>query len=292
MYSYALVTPARNEAEYLPKVIESVLLQTVKPAKWIIVSDGSTDGTDDIAEAAAKSHAYIFFVSTKGGAKRSFGSKTKAFQAGYDVLGDEEYDYIGNLDADITFEPGYYARMLAEMENNPRLGIASGVCWEKIYGRFQMITKSFNHAVGGVQFFRRNCFEDIGGYQPVSVGGIDSLAERTARMKGWETTAFPDLPLYHHKPVDSVNGRGAVRICYRAGLTEYHIGTHPLFAIAKALRRWREAPVFLSMFIRLYGYSKLWVSGTKRDASDELVAYLKTEQMAALKNVFLGKWQP
>jgi hypothetical protein len=155
-----------------------------------------------------------------------------------------------------------------------------------------MITSSFNHAVGAVQFFRRECFIAIGGYQPVSVGGIDSLAERMARMKGWETKAFPDLPFYHHKPVDSANSRGLAQINYRAGLTEYHIGTHPIFAVAKAIRRWRTSPPFISIFIRLYGFGKLWFFGAKRDASDELVTYLKREQMATIKKALLGKWQP
>jgi GT2 family glycosyltransferase len=222
---------------------------------------------------------------------RSFGAKARAFQRGLAELNQVNFDYIGNLDADVTFGPNYYSRMLEEMQKNRRLGVASGVCWDKTSSGFKLVTISLNHAVGAVQFFRRECFEAIGGYKPTTVGGVDSLAELTARMKGWETRAFQDLPFYHHKPVDSANARSAARVCYRAGQTEYHIGTHPLFAVAKAIRRWCEKPVLLSPAIRLWAYSKLWISGAKRDAPDDLVAYLKQEQLAILRNTLLLKKQ-
>jgi biofilm PGA synthesis N-glycosyltransferase PgaC len=286
---YVLVTPARNEAAFLPGVLNSVLAQAVRPTKWVIVSDGSTDGTDELMAAAAKGHDFIHLIRAESGRERSFGSKARAFQQGLEALRVVGFGFIGNLDADVTFEPQYYERMLAEMADNPRLGIASGACWDKTLTGFKCTTISHNHAVGAVQFFRRECFEASGGYRPVSVGGVDSLAILTARMKGWQTRVFPDLPVYHHKPVDSANARSRVRVCYRAGLTEYHIGSHPLFAVAKALRRWREAPALVSILIRLAGYGRLWLSGAKRDAPDDLVAYLKQEQMALLRDALLGR---
>jgi hypothetical protein len=110
-------------------------------------------------------------------------------------------------------------------------------------------------------------------------------------MKGWETKSFPDLPVYHHKPIDSANARTAFQIAYRAGLTEYHIGTYPLFAVLKAVRRWREAPIMISTLIRLFGYGRLWVTKAPRDAPEELVAYLKGEQKGVLKQVLLGRYK-
>lgn len=281
--NYVLITPARNEAAFLPMVISSILAQTIRPHRWVIVSDGSTDGTDDIARTAAAQHDFIRFLRSEGRSTRGFGSKAVAFRAGRAVLGTEDYAYIGNLDADITFEPGYYERMLAEMEKNPRLGVASGVCWDKTPTGFKCVTISLNHAVGAVQFFRRECFDQIGGYRPTTVGGVDSLAELLARMHRWQTQAFADLPVYHHKPVDSASGGKSVRICYRAGQTEYHIGSHPLFAIAKAVRRWRQRPMLGSVFIRLYAYFKLSLFGAHRDAPEELVEYLKSEQLGTLR---------
>jgi len=285
--AYALISPARNEAAFLPALIDSVVRQSVLPRNWVIVSDGSTDKTDEIVCEAVRRYGFIKFIRNQATAERNFGAKARAFQKGYIALKDVEFDFIGNLDADVTFGRDYYARMLDEMHKNPRLGVASGVCWDKTADGFKLVTISLNHAVGAVQFFRRECFEAVGGYRPATVGGVDSLAELTARMKGWQTQAFPELPVYHHKPVDSANARTGVKICYRAGLTEYYIGTHPLFAIAKAIRRWREAPVGLSPFIRLFAYLRLWLSGSERDAPEELVAYLRREQLEILKQRLL-----
>lgn len=286
--SYVLITAARNEARFIVGALESVLAQTVRPVRWIIVSDCSTDGTDEIAEAAANMHPFIEFLSSRGATRRSFEAKALAFRVGYRELQRICYEYIGNLDADVTFEPHYYERLLVEMGKNPRLGVVSGVCWDSTPDGFKCVTISQNHAVGAVQFFRRACFESIGGYQAVSVGGVDAIAERMARMRGWETKAFPELRVYHHKSVDSASARNAAIKSYRAGLTEYHIGTAPCFAVAKALRRWRDKPAVAGVLIRLSGYFGLWVRRVKRDALPELVAYLKREQRAAIKSWFFG----
>jgi len=288
MSPYVLVTPARNEGAFLPRLIESIERQTVKPAKWVIVSDASTDDTDDIATIASTNNPVIQLIRVPGGAKRSFGSKALAFKAGYEALQDVVFDYVGNLDADVTMEPNYYEKNLEEMSNNKWLGVSSGVLWDKTESGYERTNSNLNHAVGAVQFWRRECFEAVGGYRPVTVGGVDSLAELTARMKGWETRSFPNLPVYHHKPVDFANGRTGMRIAYRAGLTEYHIGTHPLFATLKAIRRWKESPIILSTLVRLFAYWKLWLVGTQRDASNELVAYLKNEQMEVLRNTLIN----
>lgn len=287
--SYVLVTPARNEAQYLPGVIDSVVSQKRRPLYWIIISDGSTDGTNEIAERAASLHRFIRFVSGQGSSQRSFGSKARAFQSAAEYLAGFNYSYIGNLDADITLAPNYYAEIIARMEADSRLGVSSGVCWDKSEAGFKRVTISLNHAVGAVQMFRRECFQQIGGYRPTTVGGVDSLAELTARMKGWKTRAFPDLPVYHHKPVDSASARSPSQIRYRAGLTEYHIGTHPLFATAKALRRWRESPPVVSVVIRMSAYMRLWLSNAPRDAPPELVNYLKKEQLKLLRNRIAGR---
>jgi biofilm PGA synthesis N-glycosyltransferase PgaC len=288
MKAYTLVTPARNEASFLPGVLDSVLAQSIRPLRWIIVSDGSTDDTNELVAKASKEHAFIQLISLEPGAERSFASKAMAFRIGYEAVRHLGFEYVGNLDADVTLEPGYYQRMLEEMAKNPRLGVAGGVVWDKTARGFKRTTSSLNHAVGAVQFWRRECFEEVGGYQAATVGGVDSLAELTARMKGWETRSFADLPIYHHKSVDSVGGGNVYRIAYRAGLTEYHIGTRPLFAFFKALRRWRDRPLLVGAAIRFFAYCTLWLSKARRDASDELVAYLKHEQMHTLQRALCG----
>jgi biofilm PGA synthesis N-glycosyltransferase PgaC len=286
--SYVLITPARNEAQFLPEVIRSIAGQRIPPIRWVIVSDGSTDGTDAIVRLAAAQHAFIRLLRLESGELRSFGSKAAAFQKGWNEVKQLQFDFVGNLDADITLDPGYYQRIIHEMEADTRLGVASGVCWDKRADGFQCVTVSLNHAVGAVHFFRRECFETVGGYKPVTVGGMDSIAILTARMNGWTTRCFPDLPVYHHKPVDSASGRSAIRIAYRAGMTEYHIGTHPLFAVSKAVRRWKSSPVLLSAVVRLGAYLVLWLSRARRDAPPELTSYVYREQLLRMK-VLLSK---
>jgi len=280
--NFALITPARNEAPFIRGLVDSVLGQTARPIVWVFVSDGSSDGTDDLMMEAARRNPFIRLIRREAANDRSFGSKALAFRCGWDAISNLPFDFVGNLDADITLLPDYYESILVEMQRNVRLGIASGVCMERQGADFRCITISTNHAVGAVQLFRRSCFDAIGGYQPVSVGGMDALAELTARMKGWETRAFGHLPVYHHKPVDSANARGRMRIRYRAGMTEYHIGSSPLFAIAKALRRWNDKPFLLGMLFRLFAYFKLLLGRVPRDASEELVAYLRREQRARM----------
>jgi glycosyltransferase involved in cell wall biosynthesis len=283
MKQYVLITPARNEAEYLPIVIDTVINQTIKPLQWIIVNDGSTDRTEEIVLKAQAENPFIKLVQEKGEAKRSFGSKAKAFKAGFSALHEHSYNYIGNLDADVSMEYDYYSKVIENMEKHKRLGVAGGVVWDRTDNGYKRTMSSLNHAVGAVQFWRRECYEAIGGYRKVTVGGVDSIAELTARMLGWETRSFPDLAVFHHKSVDSASGKTAIRISYRAGMTDYHIGTNYLFALLKAVRRWKKNPVVLSTIVRIYAYNKLYLTRVPRDAAPELVKYLNSEQLRTIK---------
>jgi GT2 family glycosyltransferase len=222
--------------------------------------------------------------------ERGFASKALAFMEGYKMVSELSYSYIGNLDADVSFNASYYRILIEKMENNKRLGVASGVILEKSFKGYQRVTSSLNHAVGAVQFWKRECFEQVGGYRPVTVSGIDAISELIARMKGWETRSFQDLHVYHHRPVDTSNTKSALERAYRAGLTEYHIGTSSCFALFKAIRRWRERPIILSAFIRLLAYWAAWVKKIPRDAPDELIEYLKREQKYRLKAALKGQF--
>lgn len=287
---YLLITPAKNEERFIPQLIDSVSNQDIRPALWIIVSDGSSDRTAELIVDAASKHCWIRAVVIPSGAQRGFGAKALAYKSAIDAAGTlSPYSFIGNLDADITFPPHYYSTLIERMRLQPRLGVASGVCWDKIGEGFKCVTISQDHAVGAVQFFRKECYQAIGGYQPVTIGGVDSLAELKAKMLGWIVRCFSDLPVYHHKPVDSAGGRPTASIAFRAGLTEYHIGSHPLFALAKALRRWKNPPAGISVIWRMAGYCSLWARRVPRDADDALVKYLHAEQRRLLKQTIMSR---
>ena len=255
---YVLITPAKSEAKYIGALIESVIAQTILPMAWVIINDGSTDDTGLIVQKYAEAHPFILPLDAVSTTGRSFASKARAFCCAYEKIKNLPFEFIGNLDADVTLEPNYYELVLTRMRAQTNLGTAGGVIWDKVGSTFQRTISNRIHTPGAIMLFRRECFEEIGGYRPVTVGGVDSMAVLTARMKGWETISFDDLPVFHHKPEGSSAGN-AFRRCFRDGLTEYHMGTRPLFAIVKAIRRLRERPFILGSMVRVTGYLSAWV---------------------------------
>src|SRR5882672_171882 len=188
-YTYVLITPARNEARSIDLTLKSGVAQTVRPAKWVIVSDGSTDGTDEVVKRYAARHGWIELVRMPERTERHFAGKVHAFNAGYARVKQLNYDMIGSLDADITFDEDYFSFLLGKLAQNPSLGLV-GTPFMEGNNRYDYRFVSIEHVSGACQLFRRACFEEIGGYVPVKGGGVDHIAVITARMKGWQTRTF------------------------------------------------------------------------------------------------------
>lgn len=284
LHGYVLVTPAKNEAATIGETICSVIAQSVLPREWVIVSDGSTDGTDAIVSVYAAAHSFIQFVRAPSPPARSFSSKIRAFQYGYARILTSDYEFIGNLDADTRFNSDYYKRLIEEMQKNRHLGAGSGVAYEPVNGVFKRNLSSLNHVIGPSQFYRRQCFEAVGGYRPVTVEGEDAIVERTARMLGWETRSFPELSVYHLRSRGVATG-GSFRHSFRIGLTEYHTGNHPLWTLARAFRYIPERPAIVGSLLIMLAYIKLWVTKAQRDAPDALTSYVQREQMLVIRKV-------
>lgn len=168
---YVLITPARNEEAFIEQTIRSVIAQTVLPLKWIVVSDGSTDGTDGIVKKYAAEHRWIELLRMPERMERHFGGKAHAFNAGYVRVRELKYDIIGNLDADITFEEDYISFLLCKFVENPQLGV-SGTPFNEESQKYDYRFTSIEHVSGACQLFRRECFEVIGGYVPLKAGGL------------------------------------------------------------------------------------------------------------------------
>src|SRR4030042_920703 len=201
---YILITPARNEEAYIGRTLESVVSQTILPEKWVIVSDGSTDRMDEIVEKCHKSHSWIEYIRLPEHSDRQFASKVKAFNAGYQKVANVEYDVIGNLDGDISFEEDYFEYLLDKFAENPRLGVA-GTPFIEEGTHYDYRFTNIEHVSGACQLFRRECFESIGGYKPIRGGGIDWVAVTTARMKGWKTRTFAEKTCLHHRKIGPGN---------------------------------------------------------------------------------------
>jgi len=282
--SYVLITPARNEEKYIETTIRSVIEQTVLPKKWVIVSDGSTDLTDQIVMRYAASFPWIDLVRMPANQGRSFAAKVRCFNAGYKQVKDLKYDIIGNLDADISFEKDYFGFLVGKFTEIPELGVAGTPFVERSVTYDYRFT-NIEHVSGACQLFRRSCFEDVGGYSPIQGGGIDWVAVTTARMKGWTTRTFTEKVCFHLKGIGTGNGSqwGA---WFRYGQKDYSLGNHPLWQISRSLYQMTKRPVFVKGSLVLMGYLWSALKRTERPISDELMVFHRGEQMNRLRRTF------
>jgi len=275
--AYVLVTAAYNEEENIEKPIESVLAQKELPRMWVIVSDSSTDRTDEIVQRYAEKHAFIRFLRVTRPPGRSFRTKVMALQAGMELLAGVPYKFIGNLDADISVGPSYFADLMTKLERDPGLGIAGGFVCEEEGGKFRSRSSNRTYSVAhAAQLVRRECYEAIGGYAVLEYGGEDWHAQTTARMMGWSAEAFPELGIFHHRHTGE--GGNLVRHKFRQGRMDYSFGSDPIFETFKCLQRLTEKPLFIGSFARLTGF--FWSSMIRepRQVSGEFIAFLRDEQ--------------
>ena len=283
--AYMLVTAAHNEEAFIENTIKAVMSQTLLPKRWVIVSDGSVDQTDEIVGAYAERCPFIELVRIGKNHARSFASKVYALNAGLERLKDSDCEFIGNLDADVSFEESYFANLLGEFERDPGLGLAGGFIYEKRRGRFSArANNSIRSVAGAVQLFRRECYESVGGILPLKYGGEDWCAEVMARMKGWRVKAIPELRVFHHKPTGA--GAGVLRYWYHQGFMDYSLGSHPLFVIVKCLRRLRAKPYVGGALARLTGFAWAYYRKEERPVPREFVEYLRREQKGRLLGPF------
>ena len=280
---YVLITPARNEARFIEQTILSVVSQTVMPTRWVIVSDGSTDGTDAIVDRYASTHDWITLVRTPEHAERNFAGKVRAFNAGYALLHDLGYDVIGNLDADITFDESYFEFLLDRFAIDPRLGVA-GTPFREGSHQYDYRFTNIEHVSGACQMFRRACFEEVGGYEPVKGGGVDWIAVTTARMKGWRTRTFCDKVCNHHRPIGTAQS-SELTARFRQGAKDYALGGHPLWEIFRSVYQMKCRPFISGGASLLAGYAWAAVSGNERTAGPELMRFHRGEQLSRLKSV-------
>lgn len=281
--TYVLITAAKNEEDFIEKTIKSVINQTILPQKWIIVSDGSTDKTNEIVEKFLSKNKFIQLIKKDGDKARNFGSKARAVRLAYELIKNLDFEYIGNLDADVSFDPEYYENILNEFEKDLNLGVSGGIRYDLINGEFRKLKCAPDSVGGPFQLFRRKCYDDIGGYIPLRFGGIDAVAETTARMKGWKVKHFPEYKIYHYRQTGSANNN-IIRQRFRAGLRNYSIGYHPIFQILKLLNTIFEPPILIGGFFISMGYSWGAIKRYEMPLSDEFKVYLRSEQLNKIKS--------
>jgi glycosyltransferase involved in cell wall biosynthesis len=282
--SYVLVSACRNEAGYIDGLIEAISTQTVRPVRWIIVDDGSTDDTAARAEAQVANVRFLQIVKMPSGRPRSFASQVYAAQHGYELLKDLSFDFIGFLDADIRVGPDYYSRLLSFFQADPHLGLCGGAVIDKYEDRLVNFRKGSEdfHVAGGVQFFRRQCFEQIGGYIPIEGGGQDTIADIMTMMNGWKLCVFPELQALHLRPDGFAKDR-VFRRGIKWGRKFYLIGYDPVYYLGQCLRRTTSRPYILTSVAMLLGFIWAHCKTTPRPVTPEFVRFLRELQWRRMR---------
>jgi len=263
--SYVIVTPVRDEARYVAQTVESVIAQTHRPARWVIVDDGSTDETPEIIRACSRGVNWISVVSTRSQQRNLGSAEIVAFAKGLSTIKDSAFDYLVKLDGDVRLDRDYFRDVLERMSSEPRWGIASGVYCEERDGKWVPVTMPAYHAAGASKVVRRECYEEIGGFVPHK--GWDTVDEIRAGLHGWMTGHFPDLRFRHLKPEGIA--MGTLRTHRFHGEIYYQTGGGVPFLLAKSLHRMcTSKPLLLGGMAMMMGYVVARVAGTPRLVSD------------------------
>lgn len=280
--TYLLITPARNEEAFIRKTLDSVVAQTVLPERWVIVDDGSTDDTAAIVESYARSYPWIELVRRTPDPNRSFASKAHAVAAGFELVTPSCFDIVGNLDADVSFDPDYMEFLMQKFSDDPNLGVAGTPFTQD--GGYDSSKDSFegeNYVAGPCQLFRRKCFQDIGGYVPNRAGGVDWIAATTARMMGWNVRSFPEKRFHHYRALGTAE-RGPLRALFSYGEKDYYLGGSPAWELFRVAYRMTKKPRLTGGCALLLGYCWAALRRTKRAVSPELMRFHRREQMKKL----------
>jgi len=281
--AYVLISPCRNEAAHARRTLDSVLRQSRPPDLWVVVDDGSTDGTARILADYADRHPTLRVVSRPDRGRREVGpGVVEAFHDGLATVDLARFPYLCKLDLDVDLPPGYFEGLIARMEADPRLGTCSGLPYFTTRsGRRVSERCGPEMSVGMTKFYRRTCFEQIGGFEPAVMW--DAIDCHSARRLGWRARAFddPELAFEHLRPMGS-SGAGVLAGRRRHGEGQWYMGSDPLYFAATALYRMAHPPYVSGGLAMLRGYVGAWLSGAPRHHDATLRAFVRRYQRRAL----------
>lgn len=281
---YVLISPCRDEASYMRRTLESVSKQSVQPALWVVVDDGSTDETPAILDEYAARLPYLRVVRRKDRGGRSVGPGViEAFYEGLATVQLEDFDYLCKLDLDLELPPRYFQRLIERMEADPRIGTTSGKPHfvDPKSGALVSELCGDEMSVGMTKFYRTACFQEIGGFvRQVMWDGIDC---HRCRMLGWiaESRDGEDLRFLHLRPMGS-SQKGIWTGRVRWGFGQYFMGTAPLYLAASAIYRMPRHPLFVGGIAMLWGYLRSAAKGAARYDDPEFRRFLRSYQTQCL----------
>jgi len=277
---YVVVSPVRDEEQYLEETIRSMVKQTVRPMQWIIVNDGSTDRTAEIIDRWASEHSWIVAVQRNDRGRREPGSGViEAFYEGYRTISALDWEYLIKLDGDLGFEHEYFEKCFAEFDADPALGIGGGVIYHDLNGELQVESNPRFHVRGANKIYKRPCWEQITGL--LCAPGWDTIDEVKANMLGWSTRSFEHLKVIQYRLTGAANG--AWRNSIKNGLGSYISGYHPLFMLLKSVKRIVERPCVVVSAGLLYGFVLGYLRRVPQIEDKNLILYLREQQLRRLR---------
>jgi poly-beta-1,6-N-acetyl-D-glucosamine synthase len=280
--SYVLISPCRDEAAFMRQTLDSVLAQTIRPAKWIIVDDGSTDETPQILAGYASRHDWIEIVTRSNRGRRAVGAGVvEAFYAGYERIDPDDYEYLCKLDLDLRLPRRYFETLIERMEADPKIATCSGKAYVEANERLIAERHGDDTSLGMTKFYRVSCFEAIGGFvREVMWDGIDC---HRCRMMGWTACSWdePGLRFVHLRPMGS-SDKGIYTGRMRHGYGQYYMGTGILYMLASAVHRMDEKPYVLGSLAMLWGWIRSALRRAPRYDDPEFRSFLRRYQRRAL----------
>lgn len=276
---YVIVSPVRDEERYIEQTIHSVISQTIQPAQWIIVDDGSRDATARIIDDFAAKYAWIKAVHRADRGNRIPGTGVmEAFYEGYQLLKSDDWQFIVKLDGDVGLESDYFQRCFERFNDDRNLGICGGVMYYPEKGTFRLESSPVFHVRGPIKLYRRACWEAIGGL--IKAPGWDTVDEAQANRLGWRTRSFSDLKVIHYRRTGAE--QGAWRDGVKMGRAAYISGYHPLFMMAKCVKRIFQKPYFVVAIAHGYGFVTGYLQRIPQVTDRALIRYIRNQQIRRL----------
>jgi biofilm PGA synthesis N-glycosyltransferase PgaC len=276
---YVIITPVRDEEKYIQHTIECVVSQTCSPVEWVIVDDGSRDGTGSIIDRYGERHPWIRGIHRADRGFRKSGSGVmQAFYEGYQSLICRDWEFLVKLDGDLSVDPNYFEKCFEYFRDDPKLGIGGGAIYHALNGKQMLEEGPAFHVRGATKIYRRACWEAIGGLWPEA--GWDTIDEVKANMSGWKTQTLPDLHLLHHRFTGSAEG--VLRDRVKHGVGCYVTGYHPLFVAASCVRRLMQKPFLLGSAAIFYGFIKGYLTRASRIDDPRAIRFVRRQQLRRL----------
>jgi glycosyltransferase involved in cell wall biosynthesis len=276
---YVIVTPVRDEEQYIAETIRSVVGQSIQPAEWIIVDDGSRDATGRIIDECARQYPWIKALHRSDRGQRVPGTGVmEAFYEGYGSLEATDWEFIVKLDGDVGLSPDYFEQCFQRFAQDPTLGMCGGTMYCIKNGELHPEPNPLSHVRGPIKLYKRGCWDAIGGL--IKAPGWDTIDEVQANRLGWRTRTFPEIKVIHYRPTGAV--QGIWRNGVKNGRADYVSGYHPLFMFAKCVGRLFKKPYVINALANAYGFITGYTKRIPRGGDQDLIRYIRSQQVRRL----------